>query len=560
MAELVFFRRAEELMRVQLEGRRITVGRAENNDIQVPDPAVSRQQFAVEKKEGAFRLVDLSGKGTEVAGKRVSDAALADGADVGLAQWRAVFHAESGSGVLSEATLAEDRDRGTVVQPRSAADVSELAVRLHVVARGAERVLPFRDEATVGSGERASVQLDDPFVSATHARLERSEGGFKVVDLSSKNGTFVGAARVLEAIVPLGCPVRVGQTELVLKKPEKTDTGVPLFEGMVGGGDGMRKVYETIERVAPAQAAVAIFGESGSGKELVARALHQRSSRAAKPFVPVNCGALSKELVESELFGHEKGAFTGAEKMHKGAFEEADGGTLFLDEIGELPLTLQAKLLRALELGEIKRVGASRPMNVDVRIVAATNRDLRAEIRRGAFREDLYWRLCVVPIQLPPLRARRGDLALLIRHFLKAFSPANATVALTKSAEAKLGEHSWPGNVRELKNVVHRSLLLRRAEQIDADDIQFEPAPTQSVASEESGGYDPHREDPERVYILNKSLDDLDDEIFLKTWKRLSARPAQVAKALGQSRGAIYRRMEKLGIPTATEASESKEE
>ncbi|MGC4117021.1 MAG: sigma 54-interacting transcriptional regulator [Myxococcales bacterium] len=560
MAELVFFRRAEELMRVQLEGRRITVGRAETNDIQVPDPAVSRLQFAVERKDGAFHLTDLSTKGTEVGGKRVSAVRLEDGADVGLSQWRAIFRLESGGGAQSDATLAQDRDRGTVVQPHSAADVTDLAVRLHVTAHGAERVVPFRDEAVVGSGERASVQLDDPFVSATHARLERSEGGFKVVDLASKNGTFVGAARVVEAVVPLGCPVRVGQTELVLKKPEKSDTGVPVFEGMVGGGEAMRKVYETIERVAPAQAAVAIFGESGSGKELVARAVHQRSPRASKPFVPVNCGALSKELVESELFGHEKGAFTGAEKMHRGAFEEADGGTLFLDEIGELPLTLQAKLLRALELGEIKRVGASRPMNVDVRIIAATNRDLRAEIRKGAFREDLYWRLCVVPIQLPPLRARRGDLALLIRHFLKAFSPANALVALTKQAEAKLLEHPWPGNVRELKNIVHRSLLLRRGEQIDVDDILFEAAQVPSAASEDSAGYDPHRDSPEAVYIVNKTLEDLEDEIFLKTWKRLGARPAMVAKALGQSRGAIYRRMEKLGIPTAAEANEPKDE
>ncbi|MBI5549712.1 MAG: sigma 54-dependent Fis family transcriptional regulator, partial [Deltaproteobacteria bacterium] len=453
-----------------------------------------------------------------------------------------------------ESTLASGREGRTVVQPprQGGGALTDLTVRLHVTTRGTERVLPFRDEAVVGTGERASVQLDDPFVSATHARLERSDAGLRVVDLQSKNGTFVGAARVVEALVPLGVPVRVGTTELVLKRPER-DAGAPTFESMVGSDAARRKVYETIERVAPSQAAVAIFGESGTGKELVARALHQRSARASKPFVPVNCGALSKELVESELFGHEKGAFTGAEKLHKGAFEEADGGTLFLDEIGELPLPLQAKLLRALELGEIKRVGASKPMTVDVRIVAATNRDLRTEVKQGRFREDLYWRLCVVPLQLPPLRARRGDLALLMRHFLKVYAPTHASVTISPEAEAKLFEHGWPGNVRELKNVLHRSLLLRKGERIEADDVLFDVEPGATTASEESAAYDPHADDSDRVYIIGKTLESVEDETFLKTWRRLGARPTSVAKALGQSRGAIYRRMEKLGIPTAAE-------
>src|SRR5688500_11925247 len=189
--------------------------------------------------------------------------------------------------------------------------------------------------------------------------------------------------------------------------------------------------------------------------------MHNRSTRAQSAFIPVNCEAISKELIESELFGHEKGAFTGAMGPRKGAFEEADGGTLFLDEIGELPLDLQAKLLRALESGEIKRVGASRPTQVDVRIVAATNRDLLASAREGKFREDLYYRLCVVPLHLPPLRSRRGDVGMLAEHFLEAFSPRGQTVRLSTAAVERLQLHAWPGNVRELRNVVHRALLLR---------------------------------------------------------------------------------------------------
>ncbi|HTP29498.1 MAG TPA: sigma 54-interacting transcriptional regulator [Anaeromyxobacteraceae bacterium] len=557
MAELVFFRRAEELMRVHLDGRRLTVGRAPANDILVPDPAVSRQQFMIERFGARWRLTDLSGKGTEVAGERVQEVELDDGMDIGLAQWRAVFHRESGGGRPIDVTL-NSRLGDTIVQTPADTGAGDFPVCLHIVARDGERVVPIQHEAVIGSGDRATVRIDDPFVSGTHAHLERRRGGFRVVDLQSRNGTYVGAARILEALVPLDCPVRVGATELVLKRAER-ETTIALFEGMVGNDPALRKIFETIERVAPSQAAVAIFGESGTGKELVARAIHARSERASMPFVPVNCSALSKELVESELFGHEKGAFTGAEKLRKGAFEEADRGTLFLDEIGELPLPLQAKLLRALELGEIKRVGASRPMTVDVRIVAATNRDLRAEVRRGAFREDLYWRLCVVPVQLPPLRARKGDLPLLIRHFLTVHAPSHTPVMLTAEAQAKLAEHGWPGNIRELRNVLHRSLLLRRGVRIEADDILFEVDPSSSPASEVAEAYDdPHSEDLERIYIVGKTLEVVENELFLKTWHRFGGRPTKVAQALGQSRGAVYRRMERLGISTGSEPRDDK--
>ncbi|HCF58482.1 MAG TPA: sigma-54-dependent Fis family transcriptional regulator, partial [Myxococcales bacterium] len=274
--------------------------------------------------------------------------------------------------------------------------------------------------------------------------------------------------------------------------------------------------------------------------------------------VPVNCGALSKELVESELFGHEKGAFTGAERLRRGAFEEADTGTLFLDEIGELPLGLQAKLLRALELGEIKRVGATRPINTDVRVVAATNRDLRAEVKRGAFREDLYWRLCVVPLQLPPLRARRGDVRSLLQHFLKLYSPQGAAVTLAADAERKLLDYDWPGNVRELKNTVHRSLLLRRGEAIEAADLLFDRDLHLGGdrASESDTAYDPFSDDTSCVYIVGKPLERIEDEVFVKTCRRLGTRASIVARALGQSRGAAYRRMEKLGITPGGEPPE----
>ena len=221
---------------------------------------------------------------------------------------------------------------------------------------------------------------------------------------------------------------------------------------------------------------VTLLGESGTGKELVARALHECSLRAGQPFIPINCAALSPSVMESELFGHEKGAFTGADSRRKGAFEEAHGGTLFLDEVGELPLEVQAKLLRVLESGEVKPVGATRPFQVDVRVVAATHRDLRQWARQGKFREDLYYRLNVMPLVLPPLRNRRGDLRLLAEHFVRLHAPRGQTPKFTPAALARLQQHAWPGNIRELRNVVRRALLVRKGAKMDAGDITFEEA------------------------------------------------------------------------------------
>ena len=555
MAELIFYRRTEELMRVSLDGRRFTVGRATTNDLLVPDPAISRQQFAVEHRDGRWRLEDLSGRGTDLAGARTHSAELSDGTDIGLGQWRAVFSLERGSGWAGETTQPAPSGN-TVLQalPGFIALEPEPAL-LRVLTAGGEALYPFDGEAVVGTAQNCSVRVEDPFVSAAHLTIRRGTTGFALRDLQSRNGTFVGAARIWEAEVPFGTTVRVGDAELTLLRAAQAHE-TAAYEGMVGNDPVMRKVFDTIDRVASSSAAVAIFGESGTGKELVARAIHARSTRAGQPFVPVNCGALSPELVESELFGHERGAFTGADRQRKGSFEEADGGTLFLDEIGELPLSMQAKLLRVLELGEIKRVGSSRPLTVDARVVAATNRELKALVKLGAFREDLYWRMCVVPIQLPPLRARRGDVRALLAHFLKVCSPPGTLVALSPQAEALLLEHDWPGNVRELKNTVHRSLLLRQGDRIEGDDVHFDRAEADPALAADAEAAYRDADDLSRVAIVGKTLEAIDDEVFVKTCRRIGAGATAVARALGVSRGLAYRRMEKLGITPGTESDE----
>src|SRR5579863_2585598 len=251
------------------------------------------------------------------------------------------------------------------------------------------------------------------------------------------------------------------------------------WDNIVGRSPGMQQIFATVMRVAPSRATVLLAGESGVGKDLIARAIHFHSPRKDRPFVKINCTALPENLMESELFGYEKGAFTGANISKPGKFELADTGTVLLDEIGDVPGSIQVKLLRILQEREFERLGSNKTLHTDVRVIAATNQDLRAALEQGTFREDLYYRLNVVPISIPPLRARREDIAFLAEHFVKALAADNASPvrSITEAALKKLTEYHWPGNVRELQNVIERSLVLCAGTTLDAGDIKLETAP-----------------------------------------------------------------------------------
>jgi DNA-binding NtrC family response regulator len=321
---------------------------------------------------------------------------------------------------------------------------------------------------TVGTAESSTLALSDPTVSRFHCEFSAADGGARVLDLRSTNGTFVGAVRVGDAVVPLGTVVRVGQSaiELVSDAPKR----VALHEGeslagLVGRSTAMRSIMEQLAQVAPSMASVLVTGESGTGKELVAEALHRLSPRAKAPFVVVDCASLVPTLVASELFGHEKGAFTGADRAHVGAFERARGGTLFLDEIGELPPSLQPSLLGALERKRVRRLGARTDTEIDVRVVCATNRDLRSSVNDGSFRLDLYYRIAVVSLRLPALRERPEDVPALIEHFLRAMGHSAPIEELFSPAVlATLRAHRWPGNVRELRNVIEAAVAFGDAQ------------------------------------------------------------------------------------------------
>lgn len=309
---------------------------------------------------------------------------------------------------------------------------------------------------------------------------------------------------------------------------------------IVWTGDTMRRVMAQVERVAASETRVCIFGETGTGKELVARTLHERSPRSAGPFVTLNCAAVPAELIESELFGHEKGSFTGAGARHLGKFEQAQHGTIFLDEIGDMPLTMQAKLLRVLEEGEVERIGGDRAIAVDVRVVVATHRDLEALVREGKFRQDLFHRVYVFPLRLPPLRERREDIPALVEHFAAQVSATNGWKPMTFTADAigAMQQHSWPGNIRELRNAVERLMLLTSANEVTAETVALALPASSGSGDAGSAGSGPLSE---RVRVFEK-------QTILSELKRNHNQISNTARALGLERSHLYKKAEQVGI------------
>ncbi len=323
------------------------------------------------------------------------------------------------------------------------------------------------DVCRIGTHASNDLVLDDPSVSRFHCRIVPDGASWRLEDSGSLNGTCLQQLRILGAVLPPESVVSLGQS--VIRIFATTTAGktlvpmMPSFGALTGTGRAMRKLFAMLEKVAASDINCFIYGENGTGKELVATEVVQRGPRANKPFVVVDCGAISPNLVESELFGHVRGAFTGADRDRVGAFEAADGGTVFLDEIGELPIGVQPKLLRALEQREIRRVGETSTRKVNVRVISATNRDLEREVNKGTFREDLYFRIAVITVRVPPLRDRPEDLPHLIRAFLGALEASASEHLFPPEVIEELARHEWPGNVRELRNYVERSVVLQTA-------------------------------------------------------------------------------------------------
>lgn len=544
MPQLLIFRDDELLSRIALQ-ETTRIGRTQDNEVSIPDKRVSRSQCVIEKRDGLWYIRDRSGRGT-VVGKRtlVSTAAkIHEGDALKLGAFVGVFDLGGLGHEDAEHTELEQRRKTQLLEPKPSARKA----RLRLGAQRGERAValqPFDGfRLTVGTDPDDSGQLlklDDGYASTNHFLITCRHSRWVLRDLDSRNGTWVDGVQVIEAVLNQKVTIRVGETTLVFEQdltPTKNEAHEPL-PGLVTRDPSMAPVVEFTRRVASSTLPVLIHGESGTGKEVIARALHALSLRSRRAFVALNCGALPKETIESELFGHEKGAFTGADRLRIGAFEEADGGTLFLDEIGDLPLDAQVKLLRTLESGEVRRMGSNRVQSVDVRVISASHKDLGAMVEAGTFREDLYYRLCVAPLELPPLRQRVADIVLLAEHFVSKFHP-KSDVTFSPTARSRLERHPWPGNARELRNVVQLALLQRRDHVITDDDLAFR-AP-------------PRRQPRDLLNLVGLTLEDIEREAYRMALQRHGHNKKAAIEELGVARSTFFRKVDEFGLSGKSE-------
>ncbi len=394
----------------------------------------------------------------------------------------------------------------------------------------------------IGSHGDNHVVIDDPTVSRQHACMEKTASGCLIRDLDSTNGTYLNGLRVREAFLEHGAIIALGNTRLQFV-PVEEETAIPpagekYFGEAFGDSLEMRRIFTVLKKVSPSDVTVTIEGETGTGKEVIARSIHSKSRRASKPFEVIDCSSISRSLIESELFGHEKGAFTGATRSRPGAFERANGGTVFIDELGELDLDLQPRLLRALERQEVKRVGGDRTIKVDVRVIAATNRDLYGMVRDAKFREDLFYRISVVRIQLPPLRDRREDIPCLAQIFANDLADqySHKHVDISPEAIEVLKGFSWPGNVRELRNFIARAMAMADGPLIQPGDflLPTEPEKKQKISTLD--------------VLAGRSLDEVEKAAIKSTLKAHDGNKSAAARALGIAYSTLYEKIKKYGL------------
>lgn len=437
-------------------------------------------------------------------------------------------------GALSTETTEASEYPGVVNSRRP----GKLSVQVLVGEAAAETVVLDRGRSVVvGRSQTAGLVLDHPSVSGAHVTLRVTEHGVEVEDLGSRNGTWVGNVRVRHALVTPGTQLVVGECVLAIAEIEDIDVelwGADHLGELVGASTVMREVFAQIADIAKSPLTVVISGETGTGKELAARAIHRYSDRSGE-FVLLDCGAHNDTLIEDAMFGHARGAFTGAVEDREGCFEAANGGTVFLDELGDLPLALQTRLLRVLDRREIIRIGETQTRSVDVRIVAATHRDLAAMVAEGTFREDLYYRLTQAGIDLPPLRDRRGDALVLARHFLAEIADERGMpLRFTARAEKAIASGRWPGNVRQLRNLVQRRGHLAKSQEVDIATPEQRDG-TRTVAQLADRQY----------YVARESFD---REYFARLLEKTGNKLQPASKLAGLDRVTFRNRVTKLGL------------
>ena len=532
MARLIFFHGEERMIEYRLGQVRTSIGRGDTCDILVPGTRVSRTHCVVDQRDGQYTVRDRSRHGTTVNGERMDSLAmLAEGDELGVGDYRLVFSREMDAPAPTSKVLSANPPTTQLV----AVDENVVVQRVVLIvdegpAAGARVPIAKANTRFGGPSGSGSTVIEDVGLCAHHFTLKVVRGRALIVP--GDGAVIVDGERLTQAMpIYMGELLRAGDTVFRLEAEELDEEVLRgSFGDMVGEAEITRRMFGVLRRMAAHNAPVLLFGESGTGKELAARGLHVNSLRADQPFVAMNCGAISEALFESELFGHEKGAFTGASQRRDGAFHRADGGTLFLDEIGEIPEACQAKLLRALESGEVRRVGGSEVQYPNARIVVATNRNLEDMVATGEFRKDLFFRLAVLAVQLPPLRARVEDIPLLCRVICRTLGP---DVRVTDDAMKVVMSHGFPGNVRELRNVLTRSVVLG-GPVIHPQSISFSPWGFDAV--------------PEAPIEPPDALVEAERRVLIDAMNRCNGNRSAAARTLGIARSTLLYKMRRLGV------------
>ena len=539
MAFLVIYDSDKEILRFNLNRSSTTLGRSSMNDIVLPDDLVNEFAFEILKTAKGYSIYNIEGKEGRGRKKIVKYEILKGNEEFYAGKFKISFKKD----MTVEKKLESDNLDTCLMTDFINTDeedrLKSAVLRIVKEDKVAKTVALSGHVFTIGKDVSNRLILKDPFVSSFHCRLFVKQGKYYIRDLDSTNGTKLNGSKVVEAEIPDDSVIKAGKTEIFFKYEEDKNTKNKIVTksvpGMIADSSEMVNIVNMVHSLANESITVLINGESGSGKELIAQGLHKLSKRSKGPFVAINCGAISRDLVESELFGHEKGAFTGAVSTRIGAFESANRGTLFLDEIGEISLEMQVKLLRVLETGELKRVGGRLTIKPDVRIVAATNRDLKKEVELKNFREDLYFRLCIIPIKLPPLRKRISDIYKLAAFFAKQFAPERK-IKFDAAAISKLKAYNWPGNIRELKNVISRTLIMSNQNIIKSEDI-FIDTPDLSERIQHAS-----------IITSGKSLDEIEKEVILNELDRSNGKKKKAAKVLGISISTLYKKLSEYDI------------
>jgi len=538
MLEITLQRAGKRLMKEPIGSSPVTIGRSAENTLRLLDPDISRNHCRIEWRDGALCATDLSTNGMLVNGELVKDAEIAAGDRISIGPWTLTIDSKIDAVPMKTLVSEPHSTRVLAYDPvRRKLATQRMEVIVNSPEQSTLRKRLAKTEITIGHHGSCDVAVADPYVSRRHCKLTVHDGRIRLIDLASTNGVFVGDTRVNQVSMDSHGAFRIGRSTVHYRLITETEEVRPSKETrlgeMVGVSRQMREIFDLITRVATTDAAVVVSGESGTGKELVARELHRLSNRKERPFIAVNCGSIPATIIESQLFGHERGAFTGAVERASGYFEQARGGTLFLDEIGEMELALQTRLLRVLETKAVRRVGGQEDIPVDFRLVCATNKNLSRMVREGRFREDLLFRILVIPIELPPLRERPEDTLVLARNFLAEIASEGRSPSLTDAALEAIAAHGWPGNVRELKNTIERTLIMCDHDIIEARDIRFAPVGQTSAGSNSDG-----LKEMERAH-LEDALKGCGGNITL------------AAKKLGIARTTLQSKIKRYGIEVA---------